>query len=351
MEIDIRNLKSLFDSSSMHDAICSFPQQIQQSFDIMKDYEPINSYPDIRNVLILGMGGSAIGGDVVRVLMQDFCKIPILVNRSYDIPGWVNESTLVIASSYSGGTEETLSAFHQCLSAKAKIIVISTGGEITKLAENHNLDIVKIPAGFQPRAALGLSFSTLLLVLNKLRIANSDLVQDLKNSIEQLDAYSKNFVVDSVENEAIMIAKKIFKTIPVIYGSEDLTWVAAYRFRCQLEENAKMMAFHHHIPEQNHNEIEGWNQNPELLKKFTIIWLSDEDDHERSLKRMKVTKQLLNKTVENQITISETGNNRIVRLLKMIHFTDWISYYSALLHNVDPTPVERIQLLKRKMNE
>ena len=136
---------------------------------------------------------------------------------------------------------------------------------------------------------------------------------------------------------------------PIIYGSEDLTWVAALRFRGQLEENAKMLAFHHSIPEQNHNEIEGWSCHPDLLATKCIIWLKDKDDHPRSLGRMEVTAKLLDGQAGKQVEIAEKGRSALIRLLKMIHFNDWVSYYAALLNNVDPTPVERITKLKEEM--
>ncbi len=351
MKTDTQNLKALYDKSNMHDAILSFPTQIKQILDMMEDWNPQHSYSGINNILILGMGGSAIGGDCAKVISQNSCSIPILVNRSYNIPKWVNKSTLVLASSYSGNTEETLSAFHQCISVNAKVLVISTGGEITELANKNNLDVFKIPTGFQPRAALGFSFSSILMVLNKLNFIEDKLVNELSNSVELLSKYSSKFTSENEDNPAIEYADKISNSIPVIYGSEDMTWVIAYRFRCQLEENSKVLAFHHHIPEQNHNEIEGWNQYPDFLENISIIWLKDEDDHIRSLKRMNISKDILRDIPKQQIIIETKGKSRVTRFLKLIHFTDWISYYLALQNKIDPTPVMRIQDLKRKMNE
>ena len=151
------------------------------------------------------------------------------------------------------------------------------------------------------------------------------------------------------ENPAVILANEIHSMCPKIYGSEDLTWVAALRFRGQLEENAKMLAFHHSIPEQNHNEIEGWSSHPNLLATKRIIWLRDKDDHPRSLGRMEVTKKLLDGQAGKQLEIVEKGRSPLIRLLKMIHFNDWVSYYAALLNNVDPTPVERIKKLKEEI--
>ena len=145
------------------------------------------------------------------------------------------------------------------------------------------------------------------------------------------------------------IAEEIYSTCPIIYGSEDLTWVVALRFRGQLAENAKMLSFHHHFPEQNHNEIEGWTVNKDIMCRFSIIWLRDVDDHTGIQARMNIASSLLETFPGSQINILQSGANRIERLLKLIHYTDWISYYTALLNNVDPTSINRIQELKDRI--
>ena len=171
----------------------------------------------------------------------------------------------------------------------------------------------------------------------------------VEKSIESLELLSTEMNKD--ENKALTIAENIHTTCPIIYGSEELTWVAALRFRGQLAENAKMLSFHNHFPEQNHNEIEGWTVNKDIMNKFSIVWLRDEDDHSGTQARMQISSALLESSAGSQFEISQTGKNRVERLLKLIHFTDWISYYAALLNNVDPTPVNRIQELKLKISE
>ena len=295
------------------------------------------------------MGGSAIGGDVARILAQNTCTVPIFVNRSYNIPEWVGSKTLILASSYSGGTEETLSAFAQCKKRDCPIIVLSTGGAITDYAGEYDLDKITIPGGYQPRAALGFSFSLILILLSRLGFVQNYIIEIVEKSIESLNSLS--IEMNKTENKALTIAENIHTTCPIIYGSEDLTWVAAVRFRGQLAENAKMLSFHHHFPEQNHNEIEGWTVNPDIMNRFSIIWLKDEDDHPGIQARMRISATLLESNAGSQIEISQLGANRVERLLKLIHYTDWISYYAALLNNVDPTPVKRIQELKIKISE
>jgi glucose/mannose-6-phosphate isomerase len=333
----------------MKGAISGFPEQIRTSFSIMKDWTSTQKYLDIQNIIILGMGGSAIGGDVTRVIAQNTCTVPIIVNRSYNIPEWVDSHTLVLASSYSGETEETLSAFAQCREQNCPIMVLSTGGKISKNADEYGLDKITITTGLQPRAALGFSFSLILLVLNRLKFVKDKVITLIKNSIEPLELLSNE--LKKTKNSLLAMAEQIHATCPIIYGSEDLTWVAALRFRGQLAENAKMLSFHHHFPEQNHNEIEGWTVNPDIMNKFSIIWLKDEGDHNGTRMRMKISSLLLESCASTQFTITQQGDNRVERLLKLIHYTDWVSYYMALLNNVDPTPVNRIQQLKSKITE
>ncbi len=347
---NILKSKKLFDVSDMYSAIQSFPNQIEESIEYMESWKTSKTYSDIQNILILGMGGSAIGGDVVNILTQADCSLPIIVNRSYKIPAWVNKHTLVLASSYSGNTEETLSAFNQSLEKNAPIIVLSTGGEISNFASKHRLDIVQLPTGLQPRAALGHSFTRCLLTLQRIGFVSS-YSQHLLDSIDPLKAQSNELSEIKAGNPAILLAEKLFQTIPVIYGSEELTKVVALRFRGQLQENAKMLAFHNHMPEMNHNEIEGWNENPSLLEKLAILWIKDDSDHERTQKRMKVTAELLKEKTDYQYSLSLDGKSQIERFLKLIHFTDWISYYAALYHKIDPTPVNRIMQLKHEMSK
>ena len=342
-------LNSSLDESNMKLAIAQFPDQISKSFDIMKSWNLQKIYKDINNILIIGMGGSAIGGDVARVIAQNDCSLPIFVNRSYNIPDWVGANTLVIASSYSGNTEETLSAFNQCKQKQSSIIVITTGGDIENYAKQYQLDRILVPSGYQPRAALGFSFTCILILLNKLGFISDKIIETLYDVIDPLKSISIQMQKDN--NEAFKIAEQVYKTCPIIYGSEDLTWVAALRFRGQLAENSKMLAFHHSFPEQNHNEIEGWTCNQSIMDNMSIIWLKDISDHAGVKSRMRISSMLLDLKAGLQIKIKQDGLNRIHRLIKLIHFTDWVSYYAALLNNVDPTPVNRIQELKLKISE
>lgn len=348
---NISLLQNKYDISKMAKAISIFPAQLKYILENYSDWVPEKSYSGLSNILILGMGGSAIGGDFARVLTKDECKIPIFVNRNYTIPGWVDANTLVIASSYSGGTEETLEGFLECIKRNTPCIIISTGGKLTELGEKYNLDIIKIPTGYQPRAALGYSVMAVLFALQKSGYISLKVIEQISQSIVSLKKYSQRMRKIDGKNPALELAKNIHTTIPVIYGSVDAISIAAVRFRVQLEENAKMIAFHHDMPEMNHNEIEGWNRNKSFFDNMSIVWIMDEDDHPQISKRIKISKDLLDKKCSQQYIINTDGNNFIERILKLIHFVDWVSYFAALLNKVDPSPVNQIQQLKKRLKK
>ena len=344
-----KKIDKRLDCSDMEGAIKSFPYQIKESFLIMDKWSTERNYTNIKNIMVLGMGGSAIGGDIARVIIRNHCTVPVIVNRSYTIPGWVNSETLIFVCSYSGNTEETLNAFSQCLERHCPVLIFSTGGKLIQYAESNGMDQILLPTDYQPRAALGFSFTLMLLALNRLGFIEKIIIDDIKDSISSLKLLSKD--LSKSNNLALEIAGKIHKTCPIIYGSEDMTWVVAVRFRCQLAENSKMLSFHHEFPEQNHNEIEGWTVNKDIMRRFSIIWIKDIDDHAGTKKRMDISSSLLESISGSHITIKQSGPNRIQRLLKLIHLTDWISYYAGLLNNIDPTPVTIIQTLKHKISQ
>lgn len=347
---NFQKLKNEFDNGNMYDAILGFPNQIKSSLEYMKNWSTKKDYSHVKNILITGMGGSAIGGDFVASLSDKYCSIPLIVNRSYEIPNWVNEDTLVISSSYSGNTEETLTALDAVIAKNATIITVTTGGNLLEIANKNGFDIVKVTPGLQPRAALGLSLSLNLLLLEKIGLIEQNKISNqLENSLKNLLQISDNYSNYIESNLAIEYAKLIHDKFPVIYAGEGWQANCALRMRGQLAENAKILGSHLNFPEQNHNEIEGWTCNKEIMNKTVICWIMDESDHCQVQKRMDITKDLLNNYPSNQIILKTTGSTKIERALIMIHLIDWISYYAALLNGIDPTPVDRITELKNRL--
>ena len=341
----------VIDPDNMYQSIYDFPDHIAQALDIGRTINFHNTYDNIQNIVIAGMGGSAIGGDVVKLLTKNELKVPFVISRNYKLPNWVNENTLVICSSYSGDTEETLDSFDDSLNKGAKIIGISTGGTLTKLLIGNKLDVVTIPSGLQPRAALALSFVPMLCLLNKLGFISSNSIKDLKSTVSLLNDFRDKYYNQNEQNPTYAIAQRIYKTIPIIYGENEYTGIIALRWKGQLSENSKMLAFCNDLPEMNHNEIVGWENNNTLMDNISVIWLKDKDDHPRIISRQTATKDIIGKIAANHEVVSLQGDTQVERLLHLVHFGDWLSYWCAILHKTDPTPVKKIDHLKRILSK
>ncbi len=255
----------------------------------------------------------------------------------------------MVVSSYSGGTEETLSAFKDALSKECQIYGITTGGILSKKLRSNDLDFILIPSGLQPRAALAYSFVPMLYLFLHLGLIKIDLNNNLMNSIKLLKSVRDDYMLNDQKNPTWVLSNKIFNTIPILYGETDNTSVIALRWSNQLSENSKMLAFCNEIPEFNHNEIVGWENNPNLIEKLSIIWLSDESDQERISIRQKISEKILETMVKNQFKISLHGSSRFDRLLHLMHFGDWVSLWCAYLHGTDPSPVDKISRLKKEL--
>ena len=342
-------MTKFIDPQGMKDAVYNFADDINQASKIGKKIRLNKKYSNIHNIIVVGMGGSAIGGDINKMLLKNDLSIPLIVSRNYFIPKWANKHSLVVVSSYSGGTEETLSAFKDALSKECQIYGITTGGILSKKLSSNDLDFILIPSGLQPRAALAYSFVPMLYLFLHLGLIKIDLNNNLMNSIKLLKSVRDDYSLNDQKNPTWVLSNKIFDTIPIIYGETDNTSIVALRWSNQLSENSKMLAFCNEIPEFNHNEIVGWENNPKLIEKLSIIWLTDESDHERISIRQKISNRILETIVKNQFEISLHGATRFERLLHLIHFGDWVSLWCAYLHGTDPSPVEKILRLKEEL--
>ena len=343
--------KSTIDPQDMFGAIYNFTDQIKEAITIGEQIKLNKDYSSCNNIVVAGMGGSAIGGDVAKTITQNELTVPFFVNRNYSLPNWVNEKTLVICSSYSGNTEESLSAYEDALKKGAMICGISTGGQLSEKIQSKGYDLITIPGGLQPRAALAYSFVPMLYLLNKIGLISNTLIDDLSNSISPLEMRRDTNSIGDTSNPIYKLAKEIYGMIPIIYGITDTTGVVALRWKGQLCENSKMLAYHNEIPELNHNEIVGWGNNPDLLSELSVIWLRDKNDNKRVRARQDITKSLLDDMDIIQHEVNAEGANNLERLLYLINFGDWLSYWCAILHNTDPSPVEKINKLKKALEE
>ena len=333
------------DKNNMYDIIKDSYKHIRHSFDIIESSK-INYNIEINNIIICGMGGSAIGGDFVKTILFKKINIPIFINREYFLPKWVQKDTLVIICSYSGNTEETISCLNQTEKLNLKPIIISSGGNILNRAIDKNYSFVKLPSGIQPRAAFGYLSSLLLLLLNKIGVVEKKIINNLYSSINEIKKMSTIYSSINDDNKAIQLSSKIFNKYPVIYGTS-LTDVVSLRLRCQLAENTKILSSHFIVPEQNHNEIEGFEKS--FDKDYVLIWIYDLDDEPENIKRMKITSKLLSDSIQEQYFFTEDDSSLIIRLFKLIYFFDWVSFYGAIHNNVNPTTVNKIVKLKSLM--
>ncbi len=320
------------DKKNMIEVLDNFPIQCREALTLAKG---ITVHGEVTSIVVCGMGGSAIGGDLLKAYTNN-TKLPVFINRNYNVPEWVDEYTLVFVVSYSGNTEETISSFHDAQKKNAKIIGITSGG---KLAEECNKKII-IPSGLQPRCALGYLFFPMLGVLY-----NSNLIEVKNPDLNEMLALLKD--KEKTKEYAEKLAKKIQGKLPIIYSSELLKPVA-YRWQTQINENAKYPAYHSVFPEMNHNEINAFRGMQR--DRFIAIMLRDEKDHPRIKKRMDVCAEIM----EERIDVEEVfvrGDSLLARMFSTIQLGDYTSYYLALRERVDPTPVEVIEWLKKKLNE
>ena len=339
------------DKENMYGSIWNFPDNLKDALTIGENISLKNKYYNIQNIVIAGMGGSAIGGDIVAILEEQNIKIPYLVCRDYNVPKWVNSNSLVICSSYSGNTEETISAFHKSKDRGASICGITTGGKLLKLLEKHKKDYVKIPKGLQPRAAVAFSFIPIIKLIEKIGLVNSNLKFWFEETVNTLNNNRVYYGSEGNKNPVYLLANKLYKKIPIIYSDSSTMRVNAVRLKGQLNENGKMLAYFNELPELNHNEIVGWQNNQEIFEHLCVLWLEDESDTSRTKIRKKITESILNETNISQYSIKVEGDSFQERFLNMVHFGDWLSYWCAILHKTDPSPVKKIVRLKNELNE
>ncbi len=298
------------------------------------------------SIVVTGLGGSAISADLMQNFLGKEIKIPFIVNRNYFLPPFVDENTLLIVSSYSGNTEESISVFNEALNTKCTIVCISTGGKAEKISSEKNIPLVKVIPGYQPRYALGLSFFSLLKILQELAlIENQDAIVKKIISLwkEKGVEYSKE------DNAAFEYAKQLVGFIPVIYSAADSTSAVGYRLKCQFNENSKLHAFSNFIPEMNHNEIIGWESFNEKQFQTKVINIIDKSYHSQTKKRFEITSELASKNGAEIINLESKEENFKVRLMDLIYLGDWITYYTAVFRGFDPTEIENINILKERL--
>lgn len=303
---------------------------------------------EITGVVVTGMGGSALAALVVKVWLQDALSIPFEVIRGYDLPNWVNRNTLVIASSYSGNTEETVSALEQAEGKGSQLGIVASGGKLIDIANEYSIAHVALPTGFQPRMAVLDDLRGLVAILE-----NFGVVRGKSEEIAQLMGWlgreSANWTSDvpTSENLAKQLAEEAVGKTPVFYGGA-LTAPVAYKWKISWNENAKNVAFWNEYPEFNHNEFLGWTSHP-VEKPFAVFDLVSQFEHPQILKRFEVSDRLLSGKRPKATTIHLQGDSLIAQMLWGSILADFASIYVAFLNNVDPTPVDLIEKFKKEL--
>ena len=349
IDLDNWTLFHQIDPDDMLGRIAELPQQCRDAWANVQGLELPAEYRRVNRVVALGMGGSAIGGDLLRALAEPECALPIVTNRDYTVPAFVNAETLVIASSYSGNTEETLAAFQKARQRGAVLLAITTNGKLAQQARELGAPLLTFRYQSQPRAALGYSLVSLIGVMQRLDFIG-DKAADLEEAIAVMEALQEEIreTVPVTENLAKQLARRLHGRLPVIYGSGYLGEVA-HRWKTQLNENAKAWSFFEQLPELNHNAVVGYQFPKELAERTLVVMLASSLDHPRNEARFQVTQEILTRHGIAYETIEARGKSPLAQMLSAIHFGDYVSFYLAMLYEVDPTPVQAIGYLKERL--
>jgi len=325
----------------MDQLISRFPDQLVEALEI-GEKAIINPHSsEINKVYVAGLGGSGIGADFVKEFIREESPIPYTIGKGYTIPQYVDENTLAICSSYSGNTEETLSSFKQMLSTGAKIVIISSGGKLIQEAKERGLDYIQVPENWpSPRACLGYSIVQQLYILFKLGFIDGTFKQEFRTAIDLI-----KFDNESIKHSAEQVAQRIQDKVPVIYVTDRMEAVAV-RLRQQINENAKMLCWHHVVPEMNHNELVGWT---EKHPDKAVIYLRNKDDYKRNQIRMDINQKIISKYSDTIIDIYSKGNSLIEKAIYLVHLGDWMSWYLSELKGADAVEIDVIDYLKSEL--
>jgi glucose/mannose-6-phosphate isomerase len=298
-------------------------------------------------LVVTGMGGSAIGGALARAVLGDRATRPIAIARSYELPPWTTPDTMVLCASYSGNTEETLACYEAAGVVGAPRIVVTTGGRLAALAREDRVPVIPLPGGFQPRAAVGY-MTVAALEVAALCGAGDSVRAEIDVAGEHAEAlvaeWGPNGPEDSLPKT---IARGLLDTVPQIAGA-GLTSSVAYRWKCQINENSKLPAFSHELPELDHNEIAGWSGAPDI-GRFSAVFLDDADLHPRARQRIELTRALVEPSAASTFVVQTQGASATERLISLVLLGDLVSLYLAVLRGVDPAPVDVIERLKDEL--
>jgi glucose/mannose-6-phosphate isomerase len=342
------------DPSKQIDDVLALPDHLQDALwrvetAALEKYEPIGPEKDHRALLVCGMGGSAVGGDLAAAALGDRTTRPMATVRGYQLPSWATPDMVVFCSSYSGNTEETLACYEAASALGAMRLTATTGGKLAELARSDRVPVIGLPSGLQPRAAVGYMTVCALEVAAAVGAASR-----MRTEIDAAAAHLKELSSEwgpsaGDQSLAWQIAEQTQDACVCIYGAGPTT-AAAYRWKCQINENSKLPAFSAELPEADHNEIVGWEGAP-VAGKFVAVFLADSDQHPRTRRRIELTRELIEPQAAGTLIVESRGDNPVARLMSLVFLGDLVSIYIAMLRGVDPQPVKVIDRLKGALAE
>lgn len=345
--LDDAGLIARTDPGGFLNLVEEFPQQVADGWLLGKQVNGLPSAEGIDGVVVLGMGGSGISGNVLKAALGMSFKRPVRVSKGYGIPGWAGPGTLVFAVSYSGETEETLEAYGKARAAGARVVTVSSGGTLARLGDEHGCAAVNLKAGLQPRAALGYLSMPLLAVCQSLGLGRyeSDVSETIDLLMQRAAQWSREVPLDL--NPAKQMAVGLAGTIPLVYGAEGLGAVAAYRWKCQLNECAKVHAFGNSLSELNHNEIMGWSPlSAQPGVRLGLVALRHPAEHPRIQERFRITVPLLEQRANFSGEFRTPASSSLAQLMDLMYLGDFVATYLAIAQGVDPTAIDLIDEVK-----
>jgi glucose/mannose-6-phosphate isomerase len=348
--VDLDDLQVLqVDRSGILDLLLDLPGQLQAGERLGQDAE-LPLAMNVHAIVVTGLGGSGISGDLLRSYLHLECRVPITVNRHYTLPRFVGPDTLVCAVSYSGNTEETLSAVGEARARGAGLFVVTSGGRLAEMADEWGFPCVRIMESLPPRTTIGYLFTPMLVTLARLGLISDqrDCIAETMEVLRDLGAQYRPGI-ETFRNLPKALAKDLLGRFPLIYGTQDFSDVVAYRWRTQFNENSKVLASHQVFPELNHNEIVGWQGPPASALEPWVVLLRDRQELGRVAQQIDFTKAFLQERTAGITEVWSQGRSRLARLFSLLYTGDFTSYYLALLRGVDPKPVEAIDHLKKQL--
>lgn len=337
------------DTLDMFAAIAGLPEQVAEAADVARRVDGVfPSNEEIENVVVLGMGGSGLAGDIVREIAGPFMPVPVVVHKGYGIPNFINENTLVFAVSFSGNTEETLEAATDAVVAGGRLVAVSRGGRLGDLAAQWGVPHIPIADGIpMPRAGIGAVGIPPLVVLDRMGFfPGAD--SWIESAIEQLRRRRDELIADG--NPADRLARRIGRELPLVYGGAGLGGLAAMRWKNQFNENSKVAAFWNQVPELTHNEICGWGQHGDVTRQvFRLINLRHDYEHPQIMRRFDLINEFTDEVVADIEEVRAEGDGSLAQLLDLVIFGDFTSWYLAARSGIDPGPVPVLDDIKERL--